>query len=242
MRGRHVRQTPILGSEGQERLAGSSIAVIGCGGLGCSAITHLAAAGVGKLVLVDMDSPSESDLNRQFVYAGQRPAPKAVLAAEWARRVGGGTDAVPLHEELTEENADRVLRGCDMAIDCLDNNRSRFVLNAAALRAGMPLIHGAVDGANGQVTVVVPGRTACLECFLPGGPAAGPVPSVGSVVSVVGGIEATEAIKMITGRGRPLAGRLLALDAFSWGFTVTDLRARPGCARCSDAGSLHESA
>ncbi|MDD2532207.1 MAG: HesA/MoeB/ThiF family protein, partial [Candidatus Methanomethylophilaceae archaeon] len=185
---RYIRQIPLVSEEGQERLAGSKVAVIGCGGLGCNVITQLAMAGVGEMVLVDKDAPSESDLNRQFIYAGRRPAPKAELAAEWVGQISERTKAVPMSKELNSGNVGSVLKGCDIAVDCLDNNESRLVLNAGVLSKGIPLVHGAADGPLGQVTVVVPGRTACLECFLPE-VRPGIIPAIGSVVSVIGGIE-----------------------------------------------------
>lgn len=229
---RYSRQIPLVSEEGQERLAGSKVAIIGCGGLGCNVMTQLAMAGVGEMVLVDKDTPSESDLNRQFVYAGKRPAPKAELAAEWVNQISERTEAVPMIKELNSSNVASVLKGCDIAVDCLDNNGSRLVLNAGVLSKGIPLVHGAVDGPLGQVTVVVPGKTACLECFLPE-VKSGMIPAIGSVVSVIGGIEATETIKMISGKGKPLVGRLLSLKASTWDIRVVELEKRPGCTGCS---------
>lgn len=232
MQGRYSRQIPMVSEEGQERLIKARVAVIGCGGLGCNVMTQLAAAGVGEMVLADKDTPSETDLNRQFIYAGKEPAPKAELAAEWVRQISESTKAVPVNIDLDERNADSVLKGCDIAVDCLDNNRTRMILNAAVLRKGIPMIHGAVDGPLGQVTVVVPGETACLECFLPE-TNPGMIPAVGAVVSVIGGIQAVETIKMITGRGKPLKENLLSVKASTWEVRTVELRKRPGCGACS---------
>lgn len=232
MQGRYSRQIPMIGEDGQECLIRSKVAVIGCGGLGCNVMTQLAAAGVGEMILADKDVPSETDLNRQFVYAGKGTAPKAELAAEWVRQISESTKAVPMNIDLDRRNAASVLKGCDIAVDCLDNNRTRLILNAAVLEKGIPLIHGAADGPLGQVTVIVPGETACLECFLPKADP-GTIPAMGAVVSVIGGIEAAETVKMITGRGRPLKGNLLSVNAGTWEIRTVGLRKRPGCDACS---------
>lgn len=229
---RYSRQIPLVSAEGQEHLAESRVAIIGCGGLGCNVMTQLAVAGVGEIVLVDRDTPSESDLNRQFVYAGRGSAPKAQLAAEWVRKISERTEAVPMNLELDRSNVASILKGCDVVVDCLDNNESRLVLNAGVQKEGIPLVHGAVDGPLGQVTVIVPGKTACLECFLPE-VKSGMIPAIGSVVSVIGGIEATETIKMISGKGKPLVGRLLSVKASTWDIRIVELEKRPGCAGCS---------
>jgi molybdopterin/thiamine biosynthesis adenylyltransferase len=229
---RYSRQIPVLGGEGQDRIRSSTVGIAGLGGLGVGAVTALASAGVGHLVLADGDVPSESGLNRQFIYSPGETRTKAEAAAEWAAGLNPDCE-VSFHPEMVDDrNAEGIFAGCDVLVDCLDNLASRFCMNRLSLASGMPLVHGGAEGLFGQVTVVVPGRTPCLECILRSGGADRMIPSVGSAVSVISGIQATEVLKLVSGRGDTLAGRLLTADLGSNDYRVTSVRRDPLCPAC----------
>ena len=129
-------------------------------------------------------------------------------------------------------NLPSLLDGCDLAIDALDNLPSRYALNQAIVKVGIPLIHGAVSGFDGQAMTVLPGRTACLMCLFRGAESAGPVPVLGSAPSLIGSIEATEAIKVLAGRGTSLGGRLLVYDGLEMTFHKVEIKRDPLCPHC----------
>lgn len=232
MTSRYDRQLPIFGEEGQDRLRTSTVGVIGCGGLGSTVITALSSAGVGRLVLVDRDSPDESNLNRQFIYRSGQTGRKADIAGRWAVSVNPDVSVVSHPLELTDGNCAGILSGCDVLVDCLDTVAARRMLNRYAVSSGKILVHAGVSGFQGQVTVVVPGRTPCLECILNDIGTVSVQPAVGCAVSFIGSAEAAEAVKMITGTGEPLAGRLLVADLEHNHFETVDLKRRPACPVC----------
>ena len=227
--GRFDRQIPVFGEEGQRRISESAVAVFGCGGLGCNTITQLALAGIGHLIINDFDTVSESNLNRQFVYSG-RSGSKAALMGEWIRKVSPETEVTVFEGRSDRDSMYGIIGDADIAVDCLDSNDSRLELNSAVLERGIPLVHGGVEGFYGQVTVVVPGETPCLGCFLP--PGRRTVPSVGACVSVIGSLQAAEVLKMITGTGEPLKGRMLVMDMSEGSSETVGIRRRPDCPHC----------
>ena len=228
--GRYDRQVPVFGQDGQERIMEARVAVAGCGGLGCNVIKDLVLAGVGSLRIIDHDTISESDLNRQFVYCGES-GNKVETIGRWIRIVSPDTDVEELDLMLTDDNAYAFADGCDVIVDCLDNNASRLILNRAAVNAGVPLVHGGVESMFGQVTTVIPGATPCLCCFLGKGDA-GTVPSVSAAVSVIASIQAAEVLKIITGTGTILAGRLLTVDIGNGSFDEVAIKRREDCPCC----------
>lgn len=229
--GRFDRQIPIFGTEGQRRISEAKVTVVGCGGLGCGAITQLALAGVGEMAIADGDIVSESNLNRQFVYSG-REGNKTDIMEEWVRRVSPETVVRSFPKDIEEGNVDHIIKGSDVVIDCLDNNASRMILNTAILRKCIPLVHGGVESMFGQVTVVMPGETPCLGCIL--GEGERTVPSLGATVSAIASIQAMEALKLITGVGEPLKGKLLSVDMERNVHSVTLIEKRKGCAYCGE--------
>lgn len=233
---RYTRQIPVLTPQGQERLRRASVLIAGLGGLGSAAATYLAMAGVGRLVLVDGDRVELSNLNRQILYeTGDIGRLKAEAAAEKISRLNPEVEAVPVPERIGPSNVDRLVESVDVVVDALDNWDSRFLLNRAAVAHGKPLVHGAVEGMQGQLLVVIPGRTACLECVFGGAKGRGGA-VLGPVAGAIGVMEALEAIKLIAGLGEPLAGRLLIADFSSGTFDVLNVKRRPGCPVCGAAG------
>lgn len=227
---RFDRQIPILGDEGQNKLFESRVAIVGCGGLGSNVAIDLAMAGVGHLTLIDDDSPSESNFNRQFVYFGKHGHKSGILA-DYVSKISPETCVTSIADRLTDDNASEILRRNDIIVDCLDNNSTRLALNRFVLKNNVPLVHGGVDSLIGQVTVVVPGKTPCLECIL-GKDSDKTVDSIGSVVSAIASIQSTEVIKMVTGVGEPLIGKVLFVDMASNSYRTVDVSARKDCPAC----------
>ena len=164
---RYSRQIllPQIGEQGQKRLAESTAAVIGCGGLGAPVLTSLALAGVGKLRLIDHDRIGLSNLNRQFLYEeSELDKEKCERAADFLRRRNSGIVLETVCERLTEENARRLLSGVDVIVDCVDRVETRRHAGRAARRLSVPLVEGGVHGFYGFVLSVLPGKSACLEC------------------------------------------------------------------------------
>lgn len=212
---RYSRQMPLFGEEGQEKLRRTKVGVAGCGGLGTTLLTNLASAGVGTLVIVDGDVPDVTNLNRQFVYREGESDPKAEIMKGWLTSVNPNVEVISYHDILNEDNLDDIFRDCDILVDCLDRISTRKVLSRYAVRSGKPLVHAGVAGFMGQLTVIVPGRTPDLEQIyekVSDAPAGTVTPSVGSMVSTMASLEATQVIQMITSTGAPLIGKMLMVD------------------------------
>ncbi|QDA30402.1 adenylyltransferase [Thermococcus indicus] len=224
---RYDRQIMIFGPEGQEKLKSSKVAVVGVGGLGSPVAYYLAAAGIGRLLLIDEQEPELSNLNRQILHweedLGKNPKP---LSARWKlERFNSDIEIETFVGRLSEENIDGVLEGVDVIVDCLDNFETRFLLDDYAQRNRVPLVHGAVESTFGQVTTVVPGVTKSLrEIFPRAGKKKEKFPILGATAGVVGSIQAMEVVKLLTGIGEPLLNKLLIVDLAFNTFDVVELR------------------
>ncbi|MBI0584232.1 MAG: HesA/MoeB/ThiF family protein [Methanomassiliicoccus sp.] len=234
---RYVRQMiiPGFGEEGQRRLSGSTVGIMGVGGLGSPAATYLAAAGIGRLVLADPQTPDDTNLNRQILHWDEdvhvRPKPES--AAWKLRRLNPGIEVEARTVEVTEKNIEEVFRDADVLLDCLDSYPPRFVLNDHALRSSTPLVHAAVEGLRGQLTVVEKGRTPCLRCLLPSAPPKTAVfPILGPVAGVFGCLQAAEAIKLLTGVGEPLRSSLLIGDLQYNSWDTISISPAENCPAC----------
>ena len=209
---------PGMGIEAQRRLLNARVAVVGAGGLGSPAIAYLAAAGVGTLGVVDHDTVSISNLQRQVIHqsAGVGVA-KAESAREFVAGLNSHVQFVPHIERITTDNAPRLMAGYDFVLDGTDNFSTRAVTAAAAQSAGLTLVSGAVSMFDGQVTVFAPGGPQFADLY-PDTPDEADLPAcevvgvLGAVTGVIGTLMAMEAIKLITGIGEPLVGRLLLYD------------------------------
>lgn len=233
---------PEVGSTGQAKLLGSRALLIGAGGLGSPASLYLAAAGVGTIGIVDFDVVDLSNLQRQVVHTTDRVGDKKV---DSARRTLNGLNPdvnVVAHEEmLVADNVARIIDGYDVILDGTDTFETRYILNDAAVAAGIPVVHASVFRFEGQLTTFIPYEGPCYRCLYPTPPPPELAPgcSVAGVLGVVPGImgllQANEVIKVLLGIGDTLAGRLLLFDALATEFTELKLRRDPACPVCSDA-------
>ncbi len=233
---RYDRQMRVegFGPEAQLKLKRSCVLVAGLGGLGCPSSTYLALAGVGKLILVDRSRVDLSDLNRQFLYGPEDVGkPKAEVAAERISALNPHVEVEARDESLEEHNIPGLLEGVDLVVDGLDNWRTRLLVNRACVEKGIPFVHAGVRGFYGQATTVVPGEGPCLRCILKAvPPEEDVVPVLGPTPAVMASIQALEAIKLLTGLGKPLVGRILIFDGLNMRFEEIAIRRDPRCPVC----------
>ncbi|WP_109261540.1 HesA/MoeB/ThiF family protein [Hyphobacterium indicum] len=229
-----------IGGPGQQRLRAASALIVGAGGLGGPAALYLAAAGVGTITLIDPDTVSLDNLQRQVQFAtGDVGQPKAAIAAQGLARLNPLVNVRAVQAELTPENAVAVLAGSDVVLDGCDNFETRFAVNAACHHLGKPLISGAVGRWTGQVAVFTSGLskgTPCYQCFVPAIPPDAEtcerVGVVGALTGIIGSMMALEAIKWITGAGNPLSGRLLMYDGLAGTSRTLTLHRDSACPVC----------
>jgi molybdopterin/thiamine biosynthesis adenylyltransferase len=226
---RYLRNFGTLGTEGQIALLSATVAVIGMGGLGGIIARNLARVGVGHLVLVDGDSFSEDNLNRQeFCTEDNVGTPKANAAAREIGRINAAVLVTALARRVGRDDLVEILRGCDVAVDALDNIPSRFALSDAASAVGVPLVHGSVAGFVGQVAAMRPEAGGFAAIFgdrreLPDRGVETSLGNLPGVVGTVASLQTVEVIKLLTGRGDPLTGRLLFMDLESCVFDLFDV-------------------
>jgi molybdopterin/thiamine biosynthesis adenylyltransferase/rhodanese-related sulfurtransferase len=235
---------PEVGAEGQARLLQSKVLFIGAGGLGSPGLLYLAAAGVGTIGIVDFDTVDLSNLQRQVVHANDRVGEKKTeSAARTIRALNPDVNVVGYEEMLTEENVARLIDGYDVIIDGTDTFETRYTLNDAAVRAGIPVVHASVFRFEGQLTVFKPFDGPCYRCLYPTAPPPELAPgcSVAGVLGVVPGtlgmLQATEALKLLLDIGEPLVGRLLIYDALDATFQELKLRRDPACPACGEGSA-----
>jgi sulfur-carrier protein adenylyltransferase/sulfurtransferase len=243
---RYARQLrlPQVGEAGQARLTAAKVVVLGAGGLGAPVALYLAAAGVGKLTLIDDDKVERSNLHRQIIHADARVGMAKTESARIALQALNPRIRIETcTERLEANNVERLLAGHDLLIDGADNFPARYLLAAASLRLKMPMVYGAVERFTGQVSVFDPRRddSPCYRCLFPEPPAAADAPNcseagvLGVLPGMVGLLQATEALKLLLELGEPLVGRLLAFDALGMHFRETRLPRDPDCPGCGRA-------
>ena len=244
---RYVRQVTVreVGAVGQERLLGSSAVIVGAGGLGPPALLYLAAAGVGRIAVIDSDTVDLTNLQRQIAHRTEDVGHnKAKSAAETARALNPTVEIGPYPDRLTAGNAIELLSGFDVILDCTDNFSTRYVVNDAAVILGTPLVTASIMRFYGQLTTVMPRVGPCLRCLVPEPPAPGSVPTcaqtgvIGPVAGALGSLQAVEAIKVLLGLEGTLVGRLFVLDALSFDPQVLEIERDPGCAVCGDSPTI----
>jgi len=239
MKDRYARQLAIpgFGPRAQKSLSEASVAVVGVGGLGSPVCQYLAAAGVGKLILIDDQKAEPSNLNRQVIHFEEDallPRYKVESARIKIEALNSEIEVEALPMRL-EEGTSFVLENADLAVDCLDNPKGRYLLNRICLERKIPLVHGAVEGFSGHVMSLVPGGP-CLRCAFPSLPNRwSGVPVLGAAAGVIGSLQAAEAVKIITGLGEAPKGRALFLDLKSWQVDEVVFVRDPSCPDC---GSL----
>jgi molybdopterin/thiamine biosynthesis adenylyltransferase/rhodanese-related sulfurtransferase len=239
---------PEVGEEGQLKLLDARVLLIGAGGLGSPASLYLAAAGVGKLGIVDADVVDASNLQRQVIHSTERLGqPKVVSAKRTLEALNPDVEVVTYEERLTSENVDRILgEGWDVIVDGADNFPTRYLVNDASIWHGIPVVHGSIYRFEGQVTVFKPGDGPCYRCLFPTPPPPELAPScaeggvLGVLPGIIGSLQANEALKLALGQGDSLVGRLLLFDALETSFTEVTLRRDPACPVCGDAPTITE--
>lgn len=227
-----------IGGPGQQKLKAASVLMVGMGGLGAPAALYLAAAGVGRIGLLDPDRVSLSNLQRQVLYeTGDIGRAKVMAAGARLAALNPEIAIDPLCESLTDANARDLVRGYDLVLDGTDNFETRFLVNAACVAEGKTLVSGAIGRWSGQVGVF-PGRP-CYQCLTPEIPPDGETCSmvgvVGALAGVIGSMMALEAVKIITGAGEPLSGRLLIYDALDGETRTVRIGVDPECPVCARA-------
>jgi molybdopterin-synthase adenylyltransferase len=239
---RHARHIMLreIGGPGQKKLAAARVAIVGMGGLGAPAALYLAAAGVGFLRMIDADEASLSNLQRQILYRTQDVGrPKVLRAVEALSALDPEIVLEGRAEMLVGDNADDLLSDVDLVLDGSDSFATRFVVNEVCHRLGKTLVSGAVGRWDGQVSVFQSGLVngaPCYRCLVPHEPAdaetCATVGIVGALTGVIGSLMALEAVKVITGAGEALAGRLLLWDGLASEARTVRLEADPGCVVC----------
>ncbi|MGY0387002.1 adenylyltransferase/sulfurtransferase MoeZ [Nocardioides sp. WG-D5] len=235
---------PDVGMDGQKRLKNAKVLVIGAGGLGSPALLYLAAAGVGTLGIVEFDEVDESNLQRQIIHkqstVGQ---PKAESAAAAIREVNPYVNIVLHDVRLDNDNVREIFTGYDLIVDGTDNFATRYMVNDAAYFLGIPYVWGSIYRFDGQASVFAPTLTddaPCYRCLYPEPPPPGMVPScaeggvLGVLCASIGSIQVNEAIKMLTGIGEPLVGKLMIYDALEMEYRKLKVRKDPNCALCGE--------
>ncbi len=238
---------PDVGMSGQKRLKNAKVLVIGAGGLGSPALLYLAAAGVGTLGIVDFDVVDESNLQRQVIH-GQSDIgkPKAQSAKESIAQTNPLVQVVVHAERLDNSNVMGIFAGYDLIVDGTDNFATRYLVNDACVLLGKPYVWGSIFRFDGQASVFWAEHGPCYRCLYPEPPPPGMVPScaeggvLGVLCASVGSIQVTEAIKLLTGIGEPLIGRLVIYDALEMEQRKLAVRKDPACAICGENPTVTE--
>jgi molybdopterin/thiamine biosynthesis adenylyltransferase len=234
-RQRYQRQMMMAGwgEEGQEKLKAAHVFVAGAGGLGSPASIYLAVAGVGRITICDFDSPDLSNLNRQILHNDARiGVNKAVSAEMTLRALNPSIEVAATTTRIEAENVDELVGEAQLIMDCMDNFPTRYLLNACALRKGIPFVHGSVWGLEGKLTFIQAPETACLQCIFPAAPPRALFPVLGATPGVIGCLQAMEAVKYLTGVGETLKGRMLIWDGVDQEFLTCPTRRDPQCPVC----------
>ena len=232
---RYLRQIGVVGQDGQASLGKARVLIAGAGGLGCVTATYLALAGVGMLRIVDRDRVEPTNLNRQFLHCeAALGRPKADSAAERLRCWNPGIHVETVDRTIDEDSIGDIADGIDLGIDAADNFALRRILNLAAITRNIPFIHGAVKGFYGQAMTVLPGKSACYQCLFPSQMEGDPPAVLGATCGVIGAIQASEAVKYLTGRGKLLSGRLLIWDGENADMDTVAVERTPSCPACGN--------
>src|SRR6516165_7274929 len=236
---------PEVGMDGQKRLKASSVLLIGAGGLGSPLALYLAAAGVGRIGLVDFDVVDFSNLQRQVLHGTPDVGRPKLQSAKNRLQAINPEVCIDLYEtRLTSANAISIIEPYDVVIDGTDNFPTRYLVNDACVLLNKPNVYGSIFRFDGQASVFYPPHGPCYRCLYPEPPPPGEVPScaeggvLGILPGLIGCIQATEGVKLILGNGTPLVGRLLLYDALSMKFQEFKVRRNPKCPMCGDKPTI----
>ncbi len=231
---------PEVGEEGQLKLLGSKVLLLGAGGLGSPAAMYLAAAGVGTLGIIDMDVVDASNLQRQILHNVDRIGERKVDSAKKTLvALNPDIDVVTFDVRLGADNVVSIFEQFDVVVDGTDNFPTRYLVNDASLKTRTPVVHGSIFRFEGQVSAYLPYEGPCYRCQVPEPPPADLAPScaeagvLGVLPGIIGSLQAMEAIKLLLGIGEPLKGRLLAYDALEESFRTFKVLRDPECPACS---------
>lgn len=236
---RYLRQIRLaeVGPEGQEKLRKASVLIIGAGGLGCPALQYLAAAGVGTLTVVDNDCVDRSNLHRQILYTeSDIDKPKPIVVKERLAQINPFVTVLPVFDKFSKNNALEIMKGADLVLDCTDQFSTRYLISDAAVLLGKPVVYGAAQRFEGQVTVFNYRNGPTLRCLNPEPPHPLETPScaetgvMGPVAGIIGAMQANEAIKIILETDGILSGNIFLLDALSFESAMIPLKRNPDAA------------
>ncbi len=238
---------PEVGMEGQLKLKQAKVLTIGAGGLGSPLALYLAAAGVGKLGMVDFDVVDFTNLQRQIIHDTDDVGRlKLDSAKDTIGDINPNVEVIPHHQRLTSENALKIFADYDIVVDGTDNFPTRYLVNDACVLLGKPNVYGSIFRFEGQVSVFYAKEGPCYRCLYPEPPPPGLVPScaeggvLGVLPGIIGSLQAMETIKLILGQGSSLVGRLLLFDAVNMKFRELKLRKSPGCPICGENPTVKE--
>ncbi len=224
-----------IGEEGQLKLKNSKVAIVGAGGLGSPCALYLSVSGIGEITLIDKDVVELSNLNRQVLHWHRDIGkPKVISFEEKLKELNPYLKVIPKNQKLDLDNVKSLLAGHDFVVDALDNFGDRLILNKACIELGIPYVHGAVYGFEGEVMTIIPGKSPCIGCrgirakddqtFFP---------VIGVVPGVIGTIQASEVIKGILGIGELLTDKLLRYNSLTQEFVSFKINKNPKCEYCS---------
>jgi molybdopterin/thiamine biosynthesis adenylyltransferase len=243
---RHI-VLPEVGGVGQKQINRASVLVVGAGGLGSPVAFYLAAAGVGKIGLVDNDVVDTSNLQRQILHSTATVGRKKVESArDTLLALNPNLEIVPHDVRLNSGNILQILKGYDVVAEGSDNFPTKFLVNDACVMTGTPVSMAGIFRFSGQMLTVIPGHGPCYRCLIPQPPPPGAIPSCqeagvfGAMAGVVGVIQATEILKLILGKGQVLNGRLLLFEALQMRFEPIEVKRNPECPVCSETPSITE--
>ena len=233
---RYSRQImiPNWNVEGQLKLKNAKVTIAGVGGLGCPVALYLTAAGIGRITLIDKEKIELSNLNRQILHWSVDIGKfKTFSAIEKLSKLNPLIKFESYEEEIERESIRELIKGSSVVVDCLDNWKTRFILNEACVSERIPLVHAGVHSWYGQITTIMPGKGPCLKCILPKTPKEEEkFPVLGVTAGVLGLLEALETIKIIDGLGKPLVGRILFFDGETSSFQEAQVQRKKDCPVC----------
>ena len=238
---------PEVGGKGQAKIADAKVFIVGAGGLGCPVGYYLTAAGVGTIGIIDNDTVELSNLQRQIAHSVNTIGMAKVESAKKTfEALNPDVNIVAIQDRISKDNIMNLIKDYDIVVDGSDNFPTRYLINDACVMAGKPLVSGAILRFEGQVTTMIPKDGPCYRCLFEEPPPAGLVPScqeagvLGVITGIVGGLQATEVLKLILGKGNLLKGELLIYDALKTTFRKVKVPKNPACPVCGENPTITE--